>query len=62
MDNVEYRRLAASDYDRVVEVWQEAGLPYRPQGRESREAFAKQLDDTHIIALVHLLVWRWWVW
>lgn len=51
MDKVEYRRLTAADYDGVVEVWQKAGLPYRPQGRESREAFAKQLEDDHILAL-----------
>lgn len=51
MDRVEYRRLAAGDYDKVVEVWQKAGLPYRPQGRESREAFIKQLSDDHIIVL-----------
>lgn len=51
MDNVEYRRLDARDFGSVVKVWQKAGLPYRPQGRESCEAFAKQLEDDHILAL-----------
>jgi len=51
MSGVEYRRLAAHDYDRVVDVWQKAGLPYKVHGRESREAFARQLGDDHIIAL-----------
>jgi len=45
------RKLTPRDYESVVNVWQNAGLPYRPQGRESREAFAKQLGDDHIIVL-----------
>jgi ribosomal protein S18 acetylase RimI-like enzyme len=34
---IEYRYLQPRDYDEIVRVWQEAGLTYRPQGRDSRE-------------------------
>ncbi|MBN1315606.1 MAG: GNAT family N-acetyltransferase [Anaerolineales bacterium] len=37
--------LGISDYDRLVELWQRAGLGFRPQGRDSREAFAHQLTS-----------------
>lgn len=39
--------LTADDYDDIQALWQEAGLPTRPQGRDSREQFTAQLaDDT----------------
>lgn len=37
------KRLRADDYPRIVALWQAAGLPYRPQGRDSRQAFEAQL-------------------
>ncbi len=51
MSEISIRRLSIDDYETTVKVWQKAGLPFRPQGRESREGFMKQLDDDHIIAL-----------
>jgi ribosomal protein S18 acetylase RimI-like enzyme len=35
--------LGAADYPRIMALWQRAGLSIRPQGRDSREAFAEQL-------------------
>lgn len=35
--------LTANDYDAVVELWQQAGLPIKPIGRDSRDQFATQL-------------------
>ena len=36
-------RISASEYDQVVALWRSAGLhSLRPQGRDSREAFADQ--------------------
>lgn len=35
-------RLAAADYDAVRDLWEAAGLPIRPTGRDSQEAFARQ--------------------
>ena len=40
------RLLAADDYDDILELWADAGLPYKPQGRDSRErlGFEMELD------------------
>jgi ribosomal protein S18 acetylase RimI-like enzyme len=35
-------RIATSDYDALIDLWTAAGLPFKPQGRDSREAFAAQ--------------------
>jgi N-acetylglutamate synthase len=35
--------LEAQDYPEVMVLWQQAGLHVRPQGRDSPEAFARQL-------------------
>lgn len=37
------RRLTTEDYDQIVELWQRAGLPYKPQGRDRKEAFEAQI-------------------
>jgi GNAT superfamily N-acetyltransferase len=34
--------LSAADIDDVVDVWKDAGLPYRPTGRDAREAILAQ--------------------
>ena len=39
--SVEVRRLTIEDYDAMVKVWERAGLPYKPKGRDSPEAVAK---------------------
>ena len=46
------RPATADDYDAIVAVWTAAGLSYRPDGRESREAFCTQLTETHDLYLV----------
>ncbi|RPI72161.1 MAG: GNAT family N-acetyltransferase, partial [Desulfobacteraceae bacterium] len=38
-------RLNANDYPRIVALWQAAGLHIRPKGRDSREAFERQLES-----------------
>lgn len=43
------RRLTIEDYDAVIALWQRSGLTsLRPAGRDSREAFAKQLAGGQI--------------
>jgi ribosomal protein S18 acetylase RimI-like enzyme len=41
---MEIRRLAISDYERKVNLWSRAGLPFRPKGRDSKEAVAAQME------------------
>lgn len=42
MDIIE---LETKDYDQLVDLWQRAGLGFRSQGRDSKEAFARQLGS-----------------
>lgn len=46
------RDFRNEDYDNVIELWDEAGLPYRPQGRDSRKQIEKELKLGRSIFLV----------
>lgn len=46
------REMTAGDYDAVVDVWERAGLPYRPKGRDSRESIAHELSGQSAIFLL----------
>ncbi len=48
-ENITVRMLTLTDYDRWMSIWQAAGLhSIRPNGRDSRQAFARQLESgTH---------------
>ncbi len=37
------RRLTINDFDEMIRVWSDAGLPYKPKGRESRTSIAREL-------------------
>jgi ribosomal protein S18 acetylase RimI-like enzyme len=37
------RLLGASDFDRIMALWQAAGLHIKPQGRDTRPEFERQL-------------------
>ena len=37
------RRLTVDDYDAIINLWAITGLPYKPNGRDSREMMAKEL-------------------
>ncbi|MCK4392559.1 hypothetical protein KAX17_06600 [Candidatus Bipolaricaulota bacterium] len=37
------RELTVNDYDALVALWKEAGLPYRPNGRDQRERIAREV-------------------
>jgi N-acetylglutamate synthase len=37
------RRLTRDDYDDMIRVWADAGLPYKPKGREQRESIAAEV-------------------
>jgi GNAT superfamily N-acetyltransferase len=36
-------RLGADDHDRLLSLWTAAGLEHKPRGRDSRDAFERQL-------------------
>jgi GNAT superfamily N-acetyltransferase len=43
---MQIRTLTLNDYDETVKLWAEAKLPFRPKGRDSRQAIAKQMNAT----------------
>ena len=47
--SVEFR---IEDYDNVVNLWVEAGIHYRPKGRESRPRMEKEIKSGQAIFLV----------
>ncbi|MEE8639371.1 MAG: GNAT family N-acetyltransferase, partial [bacterium] len=49
---VSIRELREEDYRALVALWREGGLPYRPQGRDGREALARQLKEDTAVYLV----------
>ena len=45
------RKLSIDDYEALCALWQEAGLPYRPNGRDTRENIASQIGGDYSIYL-----------
>ena len=48
---MEIQKLAPKDYDRIVKVWEEAGLPFRPVGRDSKKNITSQLRSNRVTIL-----------
>jgi ribosomal protein S18 acetylase RimI-like enzyme len=42
-DILDLRTLSPNDYNAITEVWEKAGLPFKPFGRDSREDVQKQM-------------------
>ena len=51
-DGVRIREFLIEDYDRVMELWAEGGLPLKPKGRDSRENIARQIEMPNVLFLV----------
>lgn len=45
------RSLQPSDYDALIGLWQHAGLPFKPEGRDARGPFERQLAQSTAIYL-----------
>lgn len=41
---MEIRKLTISDYEKIIKLWSNAGLHYKPKGRDSKEAIATQME------------------
>jgi ribosomal protein S18 acetylase RimI-like enzyme len=46
------RDLNIDDYDDLIRLWAEAGLPYKPDGRDKRSNIDRELADGAAIFLV----------
>ncbi len=51
-DGLVIREFRIEDYDRVMALWTEGGLPLKPLGRDSREEIAAQLGLANVRFLV----------
>ena len=40
---MEIRKLTINDYEEMVKLWSKAKLPFKPKGRDSKEATAAQM-------------------
>jgi len=40
---MEIRKLTINDYEEIIKLWSRARLPYKPKGRDSKEAIAVQM-------------------
>jgi len=40
---MEIRKLMISDYEEITKLWSRAKLPYKPKGRDSKEAIAAEM-------------------
>ncbi|HJX35824.1 MAG TPA: hypothetical protein VJ280_02575 [Dehalococcoidales bacterium] len=46
------REFSMDDYEKVVALWEEAGIHYRPNGRENRGRMATEIKTGQAIFLV----------
>jgi ribosomal protein S18 acetylase RimI-like enzyme len=37
------QKLSIADYERIIDLWSRAGLPFKPCGRDSRKAMTAQM-------------------
>jgi ribosomal protein S18 acetylase RimI-like enzyme len=50
--NPAIRDFRIEDYDRVMELWAQGGLPLKPRGRDSRDNIARQVRLANVRFLV----------
>jgi len=42
---VELKTPGIEEYEDIIELWNEAGLPYKPEGRDTRENIESELEE-----------------
>lgn len=50
---ISIRKASINDYATLIDLWTASGLPYKPEGRDSREAMEKEFQrgiSTYLIA------------
>lgn len=43
--SMQFKTPSIDDYERILELWDEAGLPYKPEGRDAKENIADELEE-----------------
>jgi ribosomal protein S18 acetylase RimI-like enzyme len=49
---IKIRNFTIKDYDQLIELWKKANLPFKPEGRDSKEKLLKELDHGFSIFFV----------
>jgi len=44
---MEIKTLTQNDYDIIINLWEKAGLSYRPNGRDSRNEISRQIKESN---------------
>ena len=52
MTDIKIRHFTIDDYDSLIALWEEAGLPYKPQGRDNRDKMLREITGDTAIFLV----------
>lgn len=45
-NQITIRTLTINDYEKMLEIWKQAGLSIKPKGRDSRQSIEEQMLDT----------------
>ncbi len=51
-NNITIREFRIDDYDNIIELWENAGIHYKPNGRESRARMEKEIKSRQAVFLV----------
>lgn len=43
--SIEYRTPSIDEYERILELWDEADIPYKPEGRDTKENIKTELKQ-----------------
>ncbi len=49
---IRIRELTIDDYDALCALWEEAGLPFRPNGRDQRDRIAREIEGPCSVFLI----------
>jgi len=49
---VKIRELTIDDYDALCALWEEAELPFRPNGRDQRDRIAREIEGSCSVFLI----------
>lgn len=45
--NTQINKLTINDYESIIHIWQRAGLPYKPGGRDSRKMMTTEMSHDY---------------
>lgn len=53
--NINFEPYKKGDYNKLIDLWEKAGLPYKPKGRDSEESIEKEVlleSNLYLFALL----------